>query len=527
MRRSGFGIKAATITPEGADDVGSPNRILREEVQGKVIIRTGRRIPGITPVAGVHYPISIVRMAVEDAYGAEQWREGEAGAGEEVAFRKERITRSVCRAVAEYAFRQARKMNGRVYGGPKWTVSPVYEGMLKEEMDDAAARSPDVRYQPVLIDATYAGLISGAADEPLVIPALNRDGDCLSDLVMPMFGSIAGAESVLLGFDDAYNTTVAMAEAPHGTAPALLGKDVANPMAMILSCAAVLHYAATAGHADAERASRAIYESVLEATAAGVRTPDLGGRSTTEFTTDVLTGCAPRSTSGRRWARRSDEHTFASASRACKNPCTNQPPESAPSLHFGRGRAVPSAASRSVRSSAYLYEQMFAFNNIPGRRGQTPSDRIARRCTPRSGPRPAWPVPLLARSTGRSPSPPRPPSRPTRTAGRCAPPGAPAGRVRLPLAHRCAPHPSGRSIRRTSPTASPAATQPGLAIEEDHARTFGSPRSASTTRSGHWGGTGVSPERHPAAARDAALQQRRGDARLAPNPAPQRQNAAP
>ena len=181
-------------------------------------------------------------------------------------------------------------MNGRVYGGPKWTVSPVYEGMLKEEMDDAAARSPDVRYQPVLIDATYAGLISGAADEPLVIPALNRDGDCLSDLVMPMFGSIAGAESVLLGFDDAYNTTVAMAEAPHGTAPALLGKDVANPMAMILSCAAVLHYAATAGHADAERASRAIYESVLEATAAGVRTPDLGGHvGTTEFTTDVLT----------------------------------------------------------------------------------------------------------------------------------------------------------------------------------------------------------------------------------------------
>jgi len=290
MRRSGYGIKAATITPEGADDVGSPNRILREEVQGKVIIRTGRRIPGITPVAGVHYPISVVRMAVEDAYGAEQWREGEAGSGDEVAFRKERITRSVCRAVAEYAFRQARKMNGRVYGGPKWTVSPVYEGMLKEEMDEAAQRSPDVRYQPVLIDATYAGLISGAADEPLVIPALNRDGDCLSDLVMPMFGSIAGAESVLLGFDDAYNTTVAMAEAPHGTAPALLGKDVANPMAMILSCAAVLHYAATAGHADAERASRAIYESVLEATAAGVRTPDLGGHhGTTEFTTDVLT----------------------------------------------------------------------------------------------------------------------------------------------------------------------------------------------------------------------------------------------
>jgi isocitrate/isopropylmalate dehydrogenase len=289
MRESGFGIKAATVTPEGADDVGSPNRILREEVDGKVIIRTGRRIPGVNPVAGVHFPISVVRMAVEDAYGAKQWREGDPGAPDEIAFRTERITRSTCRAVAEYAFRTAAKMGGRVYGGPKWTVSPVYEGMLKEEMDAAAGRHPDVTYQPVLIDATYAGLISGAADAPLVIPALNRDGDCLSDLVMPMFGSIAGAESVLLAFDDDLETQVAMAEAPHGTAPALQGKNVANPMAMIMAAGAVLHYAARRGHAPAETASRAIYESVLEATAGGVRTPDLGGHATTSgFTSEVV-----------------------------------------------------------------------------------------------------------------------------------------------------------------------------------------------------------------------------------------------
>jgi isocitrate dehydrogenase (NAD+) len=289
MRAAGYGIKAATITPEGADDVGSPNRIVREDIGGKVIIRTGRRIPGVTPIAAVHYPISVVRMAVEDAYGAEQWREGEAGAPEEVAFRTERITRSTCRAVAEYAFRTAEKMGAQVYGGPKWTVSPVYEGMLKEEMDQAAERHPDVVYKPVLIDATYAGLLTGATDAPLVIPALNRDGDCLSDMVLPMFGSIAGAESVLLAFDDDERITVAMAEAPHGTAPALQGKDLANPMAMILAGGAVLNYAAQRGHRAAERASRAIYESVLEASAAGVRTPDLGGHArTTEFTDDVI-----------------------------------------------------------------------------------------------------------------------------------------------------------------------------------------------------------------------------------------------
>jgi isocitrate dehydrogenase (NAD+) len=295
MREAGLGLKAATITPEGAGDVGSPNRILREEVDGKVIIRTGRRLPGVPTVAGVHYPISIVRMAVEDAYGAEERRDGDDASPDQVAFRTERITRSTCRAVAEYAFRTAEQMGGRVYGGPKWTVSPIYEGMLKEEMDAAASRHPEVAYQPVLIDATYAGLLSGATDSALVIPALNRDGDCLSDLVLPMFGSIAGAESVLLAFDEEYRTTVAMAEAPHGTAPALLGKDLANPLAMILACGAVLRHAAERHGEELYRVARAVYEAALETVAAGVKTPDLGGHSgTTEFTDAVIERVRPK-----------------------------------------------------------------------------------------------------------------------------------------------------------------------------------------------------------------------------------------
>ena len=287
MVQAGLGIKAATITPEGADDVGSPNRLIREGIDGKVIVRTGRRIPGVTPLGGIHHPISVVRMAVEDAYGAEQWREPEGE--DEAAWRKEVIHRSICKAVAEYAFRSAGKMDGKVYGGPKWTVSPVYEGMLKEEMDAAAERHPEVAYEPLLIDATYAGLISGRADTPLVIPALNRDGDLLSDLVLPLFGSIAGAESILLALDEDLAPSVAMAEAPHGTAPALEGKDVANPMAMILAVGALLGFAGERGERAAARASAAVYGAVMETTAAGVRTPDLKGHaSTTEFTDAVI-----------------------------------------------------------------------------------------------------------------------------------------------------------------------------------------------------------------------------------------------
>lgn len=280
MREAGFGLKAATITPETTGDVGSPNRILREGIGGSVIVRTGRRIPGVAPLSPVVHPVVVVRMAVGDAYGAEEGREGERGAGTERAWRTERIERSVCRAVAEYSFRTADMLGATVYGGPKWTVSTVYEGMLKEEMDRAAARHPDVPYRPTLIDASYAGLLTESSRHGLVVPALNRDGDCLSDLVLAMFGSIAGAESVLLALDDDLRPRVAMAEAPHGTAPSLEGKNVANPTAMLLACAAVLDHAAEADP-GVGAAARAIREATLGTAADGVRTFDLGGDAST------------------------------------------------------------------------------------------------------------------------------------------------------------------------------------------------------------------------------------------------------
>ena len=121
---------------------------------------------------------------------------------------------------------------------------------------------------------------------PLVIPALNRDGDILSDLVLPLFGSIAGAESLLIAFDDDYVPTAVMAEAAHGTAPALLGQERGQPAGDDprgrRRCSR---------HADEELqlAARALREASLEAVAEGIRTADLGGHAgTTEFTDEVI-----------------------------------------------------------------------------------------------------------------------------------------------------------------------------------------------------------------------------------------------
>ena len=161
----------------------------------------------------------------------------------------------------------------------------VIDGVTTGTSEAVRAGSRLVRIAQSGLLRNYALLLT-TMGEPLVIPALNRDGDTLSDLVMQMFGTIAGAESTLLAFAEDGKVAVAMTEAPHGTAPALEGKNVANPMAMILAVASLLGY--MQGE-PAHVASRAVYESALEAVSDGIRTADLSGHvSTTEFTDEVI-----------------------------------------------------------------------------------------------------------------------------------------------------------------------------------------------------------------------------------------------
>jgi isocitrate dehydrogenase (NAD+) len=281
IRETGYGLKAATDT---LPELGSPNLILREEIGATVIVRGGRRLPGVIPLAGVHYPIWIVRMAIGGSYGADEYRETLPDGGEQ-AVRTERISRRVCTKVAEYAFRQAKLNDATVFGGPKWTVSPVFEGMLKEEMDAAAARHPLVRYRPELIDATMALLFRAAQESALVIPTLNRDGDLLADLVLPLYGSIASGESLIVALDDQLHETAIVAEAAHGTAPALEGKNVANPLAMLLSIAALLERMPS----EAVKAAGAhLRTTTIAEIADGICTGDLGGHATTSAFVDAV-----------------------------------------------------------------------------------------------------------------------------------------------------------------------------------------------------------------------------------------------
>src|SRR2546430_12590746 len=81
VRDAGLGLKAATITPEGAGDVGSPNRILREEIGGGAVLRTRPRDSRRRPPRRAGAPLSVVRAGVGDAERGEGMRAGGGGAG--------------------------------------------------------------------------------------------------------------------------------------------------------------------------------------------------------------------------------------------------------------------------------------------------------------------------------------------------------------------------------------------------------------------------------------------------------------
>jgi isocitrate dehydrogenase (NAD+) len=101
----------------------------------------------------------------------------------------------------------------------------------------------------------------------------------------------------LLALDDRMIPVVAMAEAPHGTAPSLAGKNVANPMAMLLACAALLDQAAHGDERLTERAA-AIRTATLGLAADGIRTFDLGGEASTSEVVDGVVARVRRSAAG-------------------------------------------------------------------------------------------------------------------------------------------------------------------------------------------------------------------------------------
>ncbi len=265
--------------PEETRGQLTPGGRIRKEFDLYANIRPARALPGVRATSP-DMDLVVVRENTEGFYAD---RNMAVGSGEfmptpDVALAVAVFTRRACERIAEQAFALAETRRRHVTVVHKTNVLRLTTGLFKDVCMEVAERHPDVEVDHEHIDALTAKLVrSGETFDVLV--AENMFGDILSDLTGELAGSLGTAPSI-----NASDTKV-MAQAAHGAAPDIAGRNRANPTALLLSVAAMLeHLAAGPGPADHAQVGERIRAAVEATIASGVGTADIGGlASTSEF----------------------------------------------------------------------------------------------------------------------------------------------------------------------------------------------------------------------------------------------------
>lgn len=200
---------------------------------------------------------------------------------DEVAVQTSVFTRRGCERVIRHAFELARKRNGkkRVASITKSNAQGYSMVLWDRTFQTVAHEYPDIQTESLLVDAAAMNFVRRPHTFDVVVGS-NLFGDILSDLSAIVTGSIGLAASANL---DPTNRFPSMFEPVHGTAPDIVGKGIANPMATMFSAAMMLD------HLGAPEAAQSIENALRKVLAAGkVRTPDLGGKSNLREVTDAV-----------------------------------------------------------------------------------------------------------------------------------------------------------------------------------------------------------------------------------------------
>jgi 3-isopropylmalate dehydrogenase len=266
---------------EGPERV--PGAELRVRYDLYANVRPSRNREGVPSlVSGVD--LVIVRENTEGLYAD---RNMYAGSGEfmptqDVVLEVGLFTRPALRRITVAAFELAQTRRRHVTLVHKSNVMPAGFGMFIDECRAVAADFPDVELDDVLFDAMAAYLIRRPQSFDVIVTE-NLFGDTLSDLSGELVGALGMSGSINAG------DQFAMAQAAHGSAPDIAGRDAANPVGMMVSAAMLLDWLGRR-HGDERIASagRAIERAIDETLAGGVRTVDLGGTAGTAELTDAI-----------------------------------------------------------------------------------------------------------------------------------------------------------------------------------------------------------------------------------------------
>jgi isocitrate dehydrogenase (NAD+) len=203
---------------------------LRKELQLFVNVRPARNYPGIKSRFD-HVDLVIFRENSEDLYiGRERMVDADTAEAVKV------ITRQASERVARFAFDYMRKTGRRKLSViHKSNVLKLTDGLFLKTAQNVAREHPEFEVNQRVVDALCMELvIRPEAFDCLLLP--NLYGDIVSDLAAGLVGGLGVAPGANIGID------YAMFEAVHGSAPDIAGKDIANPMAMILSAVMLLRY---------------------------------------------------------------------------------------------------------------------------------------------------------------------------------------------------------------------------------------------------------------------------------------------
>jgi len=197
------------------------------------------------------------------------------------------ITRAATTRIAHEAFKLAMTRDKRVTIVHKANVLKMTTGLFRDVCRDVAKEYPEVSVNDFHIDAVTVHLVR-RADKFDVIVTENMFGDILSDLAGEVAGSLGIAPSINS------SDTQAMAQASHGSAPDIAGKNIANPIGMILSSVMLLRWlGAKFSDADILAAADKAEAAVTLTVSQGTVTPDMGGSTgTAEFAEAVVANIA-------------------------------------------------------------------------------------------------------------------------------------------------------------------------------------------------------------------------------------------
>jgi 3-isopropylmalate dehydrogenase len=204
---------------------------------------------------------------------------GEFMPTEDMALAVRRVTAKCCERIARRGFEAAAARRKKVTAVHKANVFRISDGLYLREVRKVAKEFPRVQLEEIIVDAMAALLLR----DPMrfdVIVAENMYGDILSDEASELSGGLGLGGSINAG--DAH----CLAQAQHGSAPDIAGKDRANPTSLILSAAMLLEWIGTRHGNDAFAAAAGNIEAAVNATLTdpATRTVDLGGKlSTGEF----------------------------------------------------------------------------------------------------------------------------------------------------------------------------------------------------------------------------------------------------